>query len=93
MMSVTPADLRFLNRAERLATMFAIDLAAQSGGQIWEHYDDNWNVDLEYNIDNPNDRYKPWPNSCLIKPWKQVGTRRMAGLFTALRPMAIFAQT
>ena len=53
-------DVRFLDRAEQLATKFAIDLAAQSGGQIWEHYDADWNVDLTYNIDNPNDRYKPW---------------------------------
>ena len=53
-------DVKFLDRAERLANMFAIELAEQSGGQIWEHYDDNWDVDLNYNIDNPNDRYKPW---------------------------------
>lgn len=53
-------DVKFLDRAERLATFFAVDLAAQSGGQIWEHYDTNWNVDMEYNIDQPNDRYKPW---------------------------------
>ena len=53
-------DVKYLDRAERLATKFAIELAAQSGGQIWEHYDVDWNVDLEFNIDKPNDRYKPW---------------------------------
>ncbi len=53
-------DLRFLDRAERLAHRFTIELASQSGGQIWEHYDANWNVDLQYNIDFPNDRFKPW---------------------------------
>lgn len=53
-------DLKFLNRAERLANHFAFDLAAQSDGQIWEHYDADWNVDLAFNIDKPNDRYKPW---------------------------------
>lgn len=53
-------DVRFLDRAERLANLFAFDLAAQSGGQIWEHYDANWQVDMEFNIDKPNDRYKPW---------------------------------
>jgi len=53
-------DTKFLDRAEILAEKFAIDLAAQSGGQIWEHYDSDWNVDMEYNIDNPNDRYRPW---------------------------------
>jgi len=51
---------RYLDRAEQLANHFAIDLAAQSDGQIWEHYDADWNVDLTYNIDKPNDRYRPW---------------------------------
>jgi len=53
-------DVRFLDRAERLADLFAFDLALQSGGQIWEHYDANWHVDMKFNIDYPNDRYKPW---------------------------------
>ncbi|MEP6343535.1 MAG: AGE family epimerase/isomerase [Maricaulaceae bacterium] len=53
-------DVRFLDRAEQLANRFAIELAAQSGGKIWEHYDSDWNVDMEFNIDKPNDRYKPW---------------------------------
>ena len=54
------ADTRFLDRAEQLANRFAFELAAQSGGQIWEHYDADWQVDMEFNIDAPNDRYKPW---------------------------------
>ena len=53
-------DLRFLDRAEQRAERFAFDLAAQSGGQIWEHYDADWNVDMLFNVDRPNDRYKPW---------------------------------
>lgn len=53
-------DIRFLDRAEQLANRFAFELAAQSDGQIWEHYDESWNVDMEFNIDFPNDRYKPW---------------------------------
>jgi len=54
------SDARYLDRAEQLADFFAFDLAAQSGGQIWEHYDENWRVDMAFNIDKPNDRYKPW---------------------------------
>lgn len=54
------ANIKFLDRAEQLANRFAFDLAAQSDGQIWEHYDADWNVDLNYNIDKPNDRYRPW---------------------------------
>jgi len=51
---------KFLDRAEILANRFAFELAEQSGGKIWEHYDLNWDVDMEYNIDFPNDRFKPW---------------------------------
>lgn len=53
-------DIQFLDRAESLAHLFAFELADQSGGKIWEHYDVNWQVDMAYNIDKPNDRYKPW---------------------------------
>ena len=53
-------DIKYLTRAQRLAQKFAIDLAAQSGGLIWEHYDADWTVDMTFNIDKPNDRYKPW---------------------------------
>ncbi|WP_371396089.1 AGE family epimerase/isomerase [Fretibacter rubidus] len=53
-------DVKYLDRAEQLADRFAFDLASQSDGQIWEHYDTNWQVDMDYNIDNPNDRYRPW---------------------------------
>ena len=56
----TSGNIKFLDRAEQLANRFAFDLAAQSDGQIWEHYDADWNVDLNYNIDKPNDRYRPW---------------------------------
>lgn len=54
------ADVKYLNRAEQLANKFAIELSAHSDGQIWEHYNVDWQVDMEYNIDQPNDRYKPW---------------------------------
>lgn len=53
-------DVTFLDRAEHLANLFAFTLAEQSNGKIWEHYTENWKVDMTYNIDQPNDRYKPW---------------------------------
>lgn len=53
-------EARYWDRAEILAERFTIDLAAQTGGQIWEHYDEDWRVDMDYNIDKPDDRYKPW---------------------------------
>lgn len=54
------ADSQFLDRAEQLANRFTFDLASQTGNQIWEHYDSHWKADMAFNIDFPNDRYKPW---------------------------------
>jgi mannose/cellobiose epimerase-like protein (N-acyl-D-glucosamine 2-epimerase family) len=51
---------RFLERATILAERFAIDLASQSKGLIWEHYDTSWQCDMQYNIDKPDDLFKPW---------------------------------
>ena len=53
-------DIKFLDRAEVLAHRFTFELAEQSEGQVWEHYTEDWTVDMTYNIDRPNDRYKPW---------------------------------
>ena len=51
---------RYLDRAALLARRFAVELAELSGGLIWEHYDSHWQVDMQYNIDKPDDLFKPW---------------------------------
>jgi len=51
---------RYLDRAIMLAERFAIELAAENNGLIWEHYDTQWNCDMQYNIDKPDDLFKPW---------------------------------
>lgn len=51
---------RFLDRASKLAMRFAVELAAENDGLIWEHYDAAWNSDMKYNIDKPDDLFKPW---------------------------------
>lgn len=53
-------DDQFLVRAQKIAYQFCIVLAGQSNGQIWEHYDENWQADWQYNIDKPDDLFKPW---------------------------------
>lgn len=53
-------ESRYLDRAELLATRFSAELAEQSNGLIWEHYDASWSVDMQYNIDKPDDLFKPW---------------------------------
>lgn len=51
---------RYLERASHLATRFAFELAAPHGGLIWEHYSSDWQSDMQYNIDKPDDLFKPW---------------------------------
>ena len=47
----------FLDRACTLAHLFAGDLAALGGGMIWEHYTEGWEIDWEFNRDNPDDLF------------------------------------
>ena len=51
---------RYLERAIQLADKFAFDLAADNQGLIWEHYKADWSADMTYNIDKPDDLFKPW---------------------------------
>lgn len=76
------ANPRYLDRAEQLANRFAFDLAAQSNGQIWEHYDSDWKVDMTFNIDRPNDRYKPWG----FQPGHQLEWSKLLLILNGERP-------
>lgn len=53
-------DSRFLARAARLADSVTNRLASQANGLIWEHYDANWQIDWNYNLDNPQHLFRPW---------------------------------
>ena len=53
-------EARYLDRAARLARRVTIDLAGKADGLVWEHYDQAWNVDWEYNRDNPRHLFRPW---------------------------------
>lgn len=53
-------DAWFLDRAERVARRVCLDLAGQTGGLLWEHYDEDWRADLAYNRDHPDDMFRPW---------------------------------
>ena len=53
-------DRKFLDRAHTLARRVTSDLAAQADGLIWEHYDPSWQVDWDYNKDNPKHLFRPW---------------------------------
>ncbi|MBX2825830.1 MAG: AGE family epimerase/isomerase [Gammaproteobacteria bacterium] len=56
----TTGENRYLDRAEMLATQFTHELTDPEFGLIWEHYHSDWQRDMQYNIDKPDDLFKPW---------------------------------
>ena len=53
-------ESKYLERADSVAHKFTVDLAAAADGQVWEHYCTDWTHDWTYNIDKPDDLFKPW---------------------------------
>lgn len=51
---------RYLDRALTLADHITRRQAAKADGLVWEHYDSDWNVDWEFNKDDPKNLFKPW---------------------------------
>lgn len=53
-------ERRYLDRALLLAENMTRRQAAQAGGLVWEHYDTQWQIDWNYNRDNPKHLFRPW---------------------------------
>jgi mannose/cellobiose epimerase-like protein (N-acyl-D-glucosamine 2-epimerase family) len=53
-------EVKYLDRAERLAQEVTVGLAGKADGLVWEHYDSSWNVDWDYNRDDPKHLFRPW---------------------------------
>jgi mannose/cellobiose epimerase-like protein (N-acyl-D-glucosamine 2-epimerase family) len=53
-------ETRYLNRAHLLAHSVMFKLLPQSGSLIWEHYDENWKIDWEYNKGNTKSEFRPY---------------------------------
>ncbi|MDJ0833666.1 MAG: AGE family epimerase/isomerase [Gammaproteobacteria bacterium] len=51
---------RYLDRAFTLAHNICIRQAALTDDLIWEHYDEHWQVDWNYNRDDPQNLFRPW---------------------------------
>jgi len=51
---------RYLDRAMTVADAMTRRQAAQAGGLVWEHYDENWNIDWNYHRDDPKHLFRPW---------------------------------
>ncbi|KPH95831.1 N-acylglucosamine 2-epimerase [Pseudoalteromonas porphyrae] len=53
-------DKQYLNRAETLALTFTIKNASRENGLVWEHYNSQWQIDWQYNLDDPKHLFRPW---------------------------------
>ncbi|MFC3282402.1 AGE family epimerase/isomerase [Litchfieldella rifensis] len=58
-------DEQFLERALLVARAICLRQAGQSAsergkGWIWEHYDRQWRLDLDYHRDDPRHLFRPW---------------------------------
>lgn len=53
-------DKHYLDRAIIIAKRVTVELAAQCDGKIWEHYNDHWLVDFEYNVGDTENKLRPW---------------------------------
>lgn len=53
-------EQHYLDRATVIARRVTVDLAGQCAGRIWEHYNDHWQADFDYNADNPDHKLRPW---------------------------------
>ena len=82
-------DITFLERADSVARKFTVDLAAAADGQVWEHYATGWSHDWKYNIDKPDDLFKPWG----FQPGHQVEWAKLLLQIDAHRPSDWHLQT
>ena len=82
-------DITFLERADSVARKFTVDLAAAADGQVWEHYATGWSHDWKYNIDKPDDLFKPWG----FQPGHQVEWAKLLLQIDAHRPADWHLQT
>ena len=55
----TQDDL-FLQQALRIANTIVNQQTASTNGLLWEHYNEDWQVDWTYNQHDPQNLYKPW---------------------------------
>lgn len=49
------SDKKFLKKCYELSKSVTVKLASKSGGMIWDHYDENWQVDWNYGKESEED--------------------------------------
>jgi mannose/cellobiose epimerase-like protein (N-acyl-D-glucosamine 2-epimerase family) len=53
-------ERRYLERAYTIAFNITQRQAERCGGLVWEHYDAGWQPDWRFNIDDPENLFRPW---------------------------------
>ncbi|MFW5949722.1 MAG: AGE family epimerase/isomerase [archaeon] len=53
-------ERKYLDRAREIAHALTVELAAEHDGKLWEHYTEEWDHDMAYNRDKPDDLFRPW---------------------------------
>lgn len=53
-------EQHYMDRAIVIARRITVDLPAQCDNMIWEHYDQNWHVDFDYNLGDTENKLRPW---------------------------------
>jgi mannose/cellobiose epimerase-like protein (N-acyl-D-glucosamine 2-epimerase family) len=54
------SERRYLERAYTVAQNITQRQAQRCGGLIWEHYDAQWQPDWKFNLDDPENLFRPW---------------------------------
>lgn len=49
----------FLDRSTTIARRMAVELADDEG-RLWEHYTADWEPNYDYNLEDPEDQFRPW---------------------------------
>ena len=62
-------ETNYLDRATALAIRVCVDMTKQSDGMIWEHYDNNWDPDWQYNLNDPKNLFRPF--GYLVGHWME----------------------
>ena len=62
-------ETHYLDRATALAIRVCVDMTKQSDGMIWEHYDNNWDPDWQYNLNDPKNLFRPF--GYLVGHWME----------------------
>lgn len=72
----------YLNRAFLLADNIVNRQASLSNGLIWEHYAENWQIDWQYNKNDPKNLFRPWG----FQPGHHTEWSKLLLLLNRLRP-------